>query len=188
VVDDITRMLEAWADGDPDALERLMPLVYDELRRVASRRLARERREHTLQPTALVHEAYLRLAGQRSARFESRAQFFALAARMMRRILVDHARSRAAAKRRPGGVRLSLDELPSLAAPEGGEVDLVALDTALERLAALDERQAKTVELRYFAGLSIEETAAALGLSPATVKREWTMARAWLRRELGGAT
>jgi len=180
-------MLESWSAGNPEALERLMPLVYDELRRVASRHLGRERREHTLQPTALVHEAYLRLVDQRSAKWRSRAQFFAVAARVMRRILVDHARARGAAKRGQGAVRVSLDDVRPPAAPaRGDEVDLVALDAALERLADLDERQARIVELRYFAGLSIEETAGALGIGAATVKRDWALARAWLRRELEG--
>jgi len=184
--DDITELLGAWSGGDRAALDRLMPLVYSELRRLADRHLSRERREHTLQATALVNEAYMRLVDQRHARWLNRAQFFAVAARLMRRILVDHARARAAAKRGQGATRLALDEAPELPARPGQDAELVALDAALERLATLDERQSQVVELRYFGGLSIEETAEVLKLSPATVKREWAMARAWLFRELGG--
>jgi RNA polymerase sigma factor (TIGR02999 family) len=163
----------------------MVPLVYEELRRQAQRYLRRESPGHTLQTTALVHEAYLRLVDQRTARWESRAQFFGVAAQLMRRILVDHARSHHAAKRGGSAIQVPLEE-ETASAPEG-DVDLLALDDALNRLAQLDERQAKVVELRYFTGLGIEETAEALGISPATVKREWTMARAWLKRELDAA-
>jgi RNA polymerase sigma factor (TIGR02999 family) len=160
----------------------MVPLVYDELRRQAQRYLRRENPGHTLQTTALVHEAYLRLVDQRTARWESRAQFFGIAAQLMRRILVDHARSTHAAKRGGSAIHLELQE--ETAATQERDVDLLALDDALNRLALLDERQAKVVELRYFTGLGIDETAEALGISAATVKREWAMARAWLKREL----
>ena len=163
----------------------MVPLVYEELRRQAQRYLRRESPGHTLQTTALVHEAYLRLVDQRTARWQSRAQFFGVAAQLMRRILVDHARSHHAAKRGGSAIQVPLEE--ETAAAEERDVDLLALDEALTRLAQLDERQAKVVELRYFTGLGIEETAEALGISPATVKREWTMARAWLKRELDAA-
>jgi RNA polymerase sigma factor (TIGR02999 family) len=182
----MAELLAAWSGGDRTALDRLLPLVYGELRRVAARRLARERPGHTLQPTALVHEAYLKLVDQRSARWESRTQFFGVAAELMRRILVDHARARAASKRGAGKTLLSLDAAGEPAGPSGPNADLLTLDAALQRLALLDERQGRIVELRYFGGLSIDETALVLQLSPATVKRGWTMARAWLFRELGG--
>jgi RNA polymerase sigma factor (TIGR02999 family) len=183
---EITELLVAWSGGDRAALEQLLPLVYSELKRVAARRLARERPEHTLQPTALVHEAYLKLVDQRRARWESRTQFFGVAAELMRRILVDHARVRAAAKRGAGRTLVSLSAAGEPCRPEGPHTDLLALDAALDRLAELDPRQSRIVELRYFGGLSVDETAALLELSPATVKRAWTMARAWLFRELGG--
>ncbi len=178
----VTELLRAWSEGDRGALDRLVPLVYAELRRRANAQLARERGHHTLQPTALVHEAFLKLVDQRSARWENRAQFFAVSAQLMRRILVDHARARGAAKRGGAVVRVSLDEAgePSAAA----EPDVLHLHQALERLAELDERQARVVELRYFGGLSIDEAAAVLGVSEITVKRDWAMARAWLFREL----
>ena len=184
----VTELLRAWGAGDRAALDQLMPVLYAELRRQAERQLRRESAGHTLQPTALVNEAYLRLVDQRQAKWEGRSQFFALAARQMRRILVDHARGRAAAKRGGAAARVTLAE-GSAATPETpqGEIDVLALDEALTRLAALDARQARVVELRYFAGLGVEEVAEALDISPATVKREWTMARAWLRRELGSA-
>jgi RNA polymerase sigma factor (TIGR02999 family) len=181
----VTELLRAWTGGDVTALDRVVPLVYEELRRQAQRYLRRETPGHTLQTTALVHEAYLRLVDQRTARWESRAQFFGIAAQLMRRILVDHARSHHAAKRGGSAIQVPLDE--ETAAAQEGDVDLIALDDALNRLAQLDERQAKVVELRYFTGLGIDETAEALGISPATVKREWTMARAWLKRELDKA-
>jgi len=182
--DDLTRMLIAWRDGDPGALDRLVPLVYDELRRQARLQLRRERAGHTLQPTALVHEAFLRLAGQRRAQWQNREQFFAVAARAMRRVLVDHARARGAAKRGDGRTLIALDEAPAPSAPPG--VDVLALDRALDRLGEIDPRQARVVELRYFGGLTAPETASALDVSLATVNRDWAMARAWLFRELGG--
>jgi RNA polymerase sigma factor (TIGR02999 family) len=159
-----------------------MPLVYDRLRQLARRHLARERAGHTLQPTALVHEAYLRLAGHHRIQWQDRGHFLALAATTMRRVLVSHARGRLAEKRGGGGAALSLDDVPAPAVERAEE--LVALDDALEALAAFDPRQARVVELRYFGGLTVEETAAALGVSPATVKLDWSLARAWLRREL----
>jgi len=181
----ITDLLVAWNDGRPEALEALLPLVYAELRSLASGYLRRERGDHTLQPTALVHEAYLRLVDQRRVKWRNRAHFYGIAARMMRRVLVDHARAKHAV-RRGGGVEFVplVDDQASASVPG---VDVIALDEALERLAALDERQAQIVELRYFGGLSIEETAEALGISDATVAREWTAARAWLRAELDSA-
>ena len=172
----------AWGEGDRKALDRLVPLVYSELKRRAGAQLARERGSHTLQPTALVHEAFLRLVDQRSAQWQNRAQFFGVAAQLMRRILVDHARARAAAKRGGDAVRISFDDAGEAAVSP--ETDVLLLNQALERLAALDGRQARVVELRYFAGLTVEEVAAVLGVSQITVKRDWTMARAWLYREL----
>jgi RNA polymerase sigma factor (TIGR02999 family) len=170
--------------GVPQDPNELFPLVYAELRRIAAREMRRERPGRTLQTTALVHEAYLRLLKDASLSFESRAHFLGIAARAMREILIEHARGRGARKRGGGAVRLTLDELSApVAAPS---VDVLALDEALQRLARLDERHARVVELRYFGGLSVEETAAALDLSPATVKRAWTLARAWLYRELAG--
>jgi RNA polymerase sigma factor (TIGR02999 family) len=182
--DDLTRLLLAWRDGEPGALDRLAPLVYDELRRQARRQLRGERAGHTLQPTALVHEAFLRLVGQRRAQWQNREQFFAVASRAMRRVLVDHARARMAAKRGDGQTLVVLDEARVPSAPPA--VDVLALDQALDRLAAIDPRQARVVELRYFGGLSAPETATALEVSLATVNRDWAMARAWLFRELGG--
>ena len=179
-----TQLLLAWTAGDRRALDQMLPLVYDELHRLASGYLARERPDHTLQPTALVHEAFLRLINQREVDWRNRAQFLGVAAGLMRRILVNHARDRAAEKR--GGERervsLSLVEVPS----GGPDVDLIALEDALERLAKLDERKAKVVELRFFGGLSSEEVAEVLGVSRATVEREWSFARAWLFDALGG--
>jgi RNA polymerase sigma factor (TIGR02999 family) len=180
----LTGLLQAWGAGDAAALDRLLPIVYRELHQQAQRYLRNETPGHTLQTTALVHEAFLRLVDQRVARWQNRAQFFGVAAQLMRRILVDHARRHHAAKRGGSAIPVPLEE-DEVAAKESG-VDLVALDDALTRLAALDPQQARVVELRYFTGLGIEETAEALGVSPATVKREWAMARAWLRRELAG--
>ena len=185
----VTELLRAWNAGDSRASEALAPLVYAELRRQAQLALRREDSGHTLQTTALVHEAWLRLDGQHDARWESRNQFFAVAAQMMRRVLVDHARSRAAAKRGGAAARVTLEAVDAVR--DGGEsaldlVDLIALDDALHRLAELDPRKAQLVELRYFAGMSIPETADALGMSQATVGREWAVARMWLRRELAG--
>jgi RNA polymerase sigma factor (TIGR02999 family) len=177
----VSELLIKWQDGDDSALENLLPLVYDELRRLARHYLQSERSGHTLQSTALVHEAYLRLVGQSPVGIDSRAQFFGIAARLMRQILVDHARERAAAKR-GGGCRITLDESAMLA--QKPDFDLIALNDALTELSRLDEQQAKIVELRFFAGLSIEDTSHVLNVSPATVKRSWTIARLWLRREL----
>ena len=184
---DVTGLLLAWGRGDQSAADRLVPAVYDELRRHAERAMRREGVEHTLQATALVHESYLRLIDQRRVEWRNRAHFFAIASTVMRRILVDHARARLTAKRGGGAVPVSLAGAEP-ATPEGtDEADLLALHEALEKLAALDPDQARLVELRYFGGLTIEETAEALCVSPATVKREWAVARAWLRRELAGA-
>ncbi len=181
--ENVTRLLQAWSGGDREALDRLFPTLYEELRRQAARHLRAERAGHTLQTTALVHEAYLRLVDQREVRCQNRAHFFGIAAQAMRRILVDHARSRHAAKRGGSAIQVPLEEAHAVADASG--VDLLDLDEALTRLAALDPQQARIVELRYFSGMSIEETAEVLGISPATVKRDWSMARAWLRRELG---
>jgi RNA polymerase sigma-70 factor (ECF subfamily) len=178
----ITQLLVRWGDGEQQALEELMPLVYDELHRLARNYLRRERRDHTLQPTALVHEAYLRLIDQTRASVHSRAHFFSIAAQMMRRILVDHARVHQAAKRGDGDYKLSLDHVDQVVNQQA--VDLIALDDALHRLAAFSSQQTRIVELRFFGGLTIEETARLLGISHATVEREWSVARAWLRREL----
>jgi len=190
---DVTGLLIAWSEGDRAALDALLPAVYAELRREARRALRREAAGHTLEPTALVHEAYLRLVDHRPTRCRTRAQFFCVAARCMRQVLVDAARSRRAAKRGAGARPITLGDADALAEPaprdETVGIDVVALDDALERLAALDPQQARLVELRYFAGLTLDDTAATLGVSPATVSREWTVARRWLRRELvrGGA-
>ncbi len=178
----VSRLLVNWGQGDPDAREALIPLVYSELRRLARRYLSRERPNHTLQSAALVHEAYLRLVHQGPPQWQNRAHFFGVAAQLMRHILVDHARNRLAAKRGAGAPRLTLD--PKIALPQDREVDLVALDDALKRLASLDPQQSRMIELRFFAGLSIEDTSVVLGISPATVKREWVTARAWLQREM----
>ncbi len=180
---EVTQLLAAWSDGDRAALDRLMPLVYAELRRLAHHYMSRERPGHTLQTTALVNEAYLRLVDQEKMRWENRAHFFGIAARLMRQILVDHARSRQAAKRGGGQYRLSLSTVDRIASRP--DVNLLALDEALSRLEAIDPQKSRIVELRYFGGLGIEETAEVIGLSPATVKRDWSMARAWLRCELG---
>jgi RNA polymerase sigma factor (TIGR02999 family) len=180
---EVTRLLVAWGDGDKGALDLLMPLVHAELRRLARHYMSRERPGHTLQSTALVNEAYLRLVDQENMRWENRAHFFGIAARLMRQILVEHARGRRAAKRGGGQYRLSLTKVDRAAS--GPDVNLLALDEALGRLEALDSQKSRIVELRYFGGLGIEETAEVVGVSPATVKREWSMARAWLRSEIG---
>lgn len=181
----VTRLLADWRAGDDRALERLMPLVYGELRRLAGRYLNREREGHTLQTHDLIHEAFLRLVDQRSVDWQSRSHFFAIAARMMRRILVDHARRRGA-QRHGGDVRqLVLDEVPDLAVQQRDE-DLVALDEALTELAREDEELARIVELRFFGGLEHDEVAALLGVSNPTVRRRWRLARAWLYRRLSG--
>jgi RNA polymerase sigma factor (TIGR02999 family) len=178
----VTRLLVEWGNGDSQALDKLTPLVYQELKRLASRYLRRERQEHTLQSTALVHEAWLRLIDQKQVHWQNRAQFFGIAAEMIRRILIDHARNRQAVKRGDGAIKLTLDD--ALATPDRRDLDLVALDDALRDLAKLDSQQGRLVELRFFAGLSVEESAEVLGVSPATVKREWATAKAWLYREL----
>lgn len=181
---EVTALLREWSAGDRGALERLMPLVYEELRKLAASYLKSERGNHTLQATALVHEAYLRLVDQRSVSWASRAHFYGIAAQMMRRVLVDHARKRQAAKRSPGTVFLDLGEEAAASAPEQ-TAELLVLDRALTELERLDPRQARVVELRFFAGLSVEETAEVAGISTATVKREWRTARAFLRHEIG---
>jgi RNA polymerase sigma-70 factor, ECF subfamily len=186
---DVTGLLIAWSEGDSAALDALLPVVYAELRRQARRALRREAAGHTLQPTALVHEAYLRLVDQRPIRWQSRAQFFGVAARCMRQVLVDAARTRRAAKRGRGAQPVTLGDAEDVAATpapgaEAAGIDVLALDAALARLAVLDPDQARLVELRYFAGMTIDAAAATLGVSAATVSREWTVARRWLRREL----
>jgi len=178
----VSKLIINWGQGDLDAREALIPLVYGELRRVARRYLGRERPDHTLQSAALVHEAYLRLVHKEPPQWQNRAHFFGVAAQLMRHLLVDHARNRRAAKRGAGAPRLSLDA--QMVLPQKREVDLVALDDALNKLAGLDAQQSRLIELRFFGGLSIEETAVVLGISPATVKREWATARAWLQREM----
>ncbi|HYL39423.1 MAG TPA: sigma-70 family RNA polymerase sigma factor [Bryobacteraceae bacterium] len=182
---DVTKLLVKWSQGDSAALDALIPLVYSELRRLARHYLQQEKPNHTLSSTALVHEAYLRLVKQTDVSWQNRAHFFGVASRMMRRILVDHARKRAYAKRGGGALTLTVDA--SLPAPQR-EVDLVALDDALEGLAKLDQRQSRMVELRFFGGLSIEETSEVLGVSTPTVKRDWASARAWLFREISRGT
>jgi len=179
----ITELLLTWKDGNPEALEQLMPLVYDELHRQAARFLRRERADHTLQTTALIHEAYLKLVKQPEIDWESRTHFFAIAANIMRRILVDYARSKNAEKRGGEFLKMPLDEVGEVAGKEKG-VDLMALDEALTKLEKIDRRQARIVELRYFGDLTLEETAATLKISRTTVAGEWAMARAWLHREL----
>ena len=173
-----------WREGDRDALEELMPLVYDELRRLARHYLRQERSDHTLQSTALVHEAYLRLAGGNAPNWQNRAHFFGVAAHIMRQILVEHARGRDTAKRGGNVCKLALDE--DVAPPQQIDVDVVALDKALSELSELDAQQGRIVELRFFGGLTIEDTSEVLGISPATVKRDWVTARAWLYRAMTG--
>jgi len=179
----ITLMLKEWSSGKQDALDALLPLVYAELHRQASRYLRRERAGHTLQTTALIHEAYLKLIDQRTVNWQNRAHFFGIAAQAMRRILVDYAKTRHRVKRGGIGEDLPLEEAALVLSGERS-IDLVALDEALTRLAVFDERQARIVELRYFSGLSIEETAEVLHISPATVKSDWNLAKAWLRHEI----
>jgi RNA polymerase sigma factor (TIGR02999 family) len=179
---DITVLLGQWRGGNQEALSALTPLVYNELRRLAQSYINRERPNHTLQGTALVHEAYMRLVDQRQVEWRNRNHFFALSAELIHRILVDHARAKMAGKRGGDQIKLSLEQGMEPAA--GGDVDLVALDDALQLLASTDPQQSRIVELRYFAGLKIEETAEVLNISPATVKRDWAMARAFLKREM----
>jgi RNA polymerase sigma-70 factor, ECF subfamily len=195
----VTQLLAQWRDGDERAFAQLSALMYEELRQLAQRHLRRERSNHTMQKTALVNEAFVRLVGQQSVDWQSRAHFIGLASKLMRRVLVDYARARLADKRGGGAGVLSLDDM---AAPETDEApdttptalqhldahtqeEVSAIDQALQRLEQIDERQAQIVEMRYFGGLTVEQTAEAIGISEATVKREWTLARAWLRRELG---
>ncbi|MEK6703320.1 MAG: sigma-70 family RNA polymerase sigma factor [Planctomycetota bacterium] len=179
---DVTGLLKRLSDGDSRAVDVLLPVIYDQLRGLAGSFLRRESPGHTLQTTALVHEAYLKLVGQDQAKYDGRAHFFAVAAQAMRRILVNHARDGNRLKRGGGMRRVELDESAIVGPAE--DMDLVALDESLVRLAELDERKARTVEMRFFAGMSIEETASALGVAPATVKRDWDFARAWLYRDL----
>ena len=178
----VTQLLVAWGDGDEAARDELMPLVYEELRRLAHRYMGRERIGHTLQTSGLVNEAYLRLIDQSQVHWQNRAHFFGIAAQMMRRILVDYARSRGSAKRGGDARQVSLDEVATVS--EARAADVVALDDALKGLAEIDERKSQIVELRFFGGLSIEETAKVLDVSPGTVMRDWTLAKAWLRREM----
>lgn len=183
----ITRLLQEWRGGRPEALEQLMPLVYRELHGLAARYLAHERRSHTLQPTALVHEAYLKLARTATVDWQGRAHFYAIAARVMRRILVDHARDGSRQKRGGGQTLLVLDGLDAPAPAPLDATDTLAVDVALTRLEAMDQQQAQVVELRFFGGLTIEETAEVMGISTGTVKRDWVVARAWLYRELSSS-
>ncbi|MEJ7862453.1 MAG: sigma-70 family RNA polymerase sigma factor [Pyrinomonadaceae bacterium] len=180
---EITQMLREWSDGKQEALDNLLPLVYDELHRQAARFLRKERQGHTLQTTALINEAYLKLIDQRDVTWESRAHFFAIAAQAMRRILVDYAKATHRKKRGGDDIKLPLEEAILVAAEEKS-VDLIALDEALNKLAERDEQQARVVELRYFSGLTLEETAEALHISRATVASDWSMAKVWLYREL----
>lgn len=184
----VTQLLRRWTDGDDAALNSVVPMVYKELQRLAGRHLAHERDGHTLQRTGLVHEVFMRLSKGSDMQWQSRAQFFGLASRLMRHILVDHARARLTDKRGAGAQAVPLEEVECVAA-EGSAVDrldVLALDQALQRLEKLDARQSEVIEMRFFGGLSVEETATALDVSPATVKREWACGRAWLLRELGG--
>ena len=185
---DVTRLLQEWRGGNPAALEQLMPLVYDELHVIAARHMAREWRVSVYQTTALVSEAYMKLVGQREVEWQNRAHFFAIAAQVMRRILVDNARRELRVKHGGGAAAGSLDEASESTAVEGiDRVDAVALDRALHKLEAIDPDQARIVELRFFAGLTVEETAEVVGVSPATVKREWAVAKGWLYREITGS-
>lgn len=182
MIQNVTELLNDWSKGNKEALDQLVPLVYDELRRQAARYLRREQVGHTLQTTALIHEAYLRLVDQRSVHWQNRAQFFGIAGQMMRRILVDHARTKKRAKRGGSDIRVSLDQAVAISSKK--DLDIVALDEALGRLEEIDPQQSRIVELRFFSGLSVEETAAVLGISAATVKRDWSVAKAWLHREI----
>ncbi|HEY9500753.1 MAG TPA: sigma-70 family RNA polymerase sigma factor [Pyrinomonadaceae bacterium] len=179
---EVTQLLVAWGNGDHSALDQLMPLVYDELHRLAHRHMAQERPEHTLQTSALINECFFRLIDQRNVRWQNRAQFFGIAATAMRRILVSYARSRKRIKRGAGALQISFDEETFLTEERAAEI--VALDEALELLAIVDKRKSQVVELRFFGGLSIDDTAEVLNVSPGTVMRDWTLAKAWLRREI----
>jgi len=189
---EVTRLLQRWAAGESSALDTLWPLVYDDLKRLARRQLANERSDHTLQRTALVNEAFIRMAGQKAIDWLNREQFLSLAAKIMRHVLVDYARQRNAQRRGDGAKKLSLSDTKAAleveeaqaATFDESDVDVVAIDTALQKLEKIDAPQSRIVELRYFGGLTLEETASVTGISVASVKREWTMARAWLRREL----
>ena len=181
-MENITELLVGYGRGDKEALDKLMPIVYDELRRQAARYLRREQPGHTMQTTALIHEAYVRLVDQRNVQWQNRAHFFGIAAQMMRRILVDHARTKKRAKRGGSDVKVSLADATIPVKEQ--DLDVVALDEALTRLAEIDEQQSRVVELRFFSGLTVEETAEVMGISPATVKRDWSMAKAWLHRKL----
>ena len=183
---EVTQLLVAWNHGDRSALDKLLPLVEGELHRLAHRYMSHERQDHTLQTTALVHEAYVKLIDQRSVNWQNRAQFFAISAQAMRRILLDNARRHTAVKRGSGGQKLSLDEVATVSADAANE-SLIALDLALEKLEIIDAGQSKIVELRYFGGLTIEETAEVLKTSPSSVQREWRIARAWLYRAITGS-
>jgi RNA polymerase sigma factor (TIGR02999 family) len=192
---EITRLLQRWSNGDASALDALWPLVYDDIRRMAGRQIAGERGGHTLQATALVNEAFIRLAGERAFQWQRREQFLSLAAQVMRCVLVDYARQRSAQRRGDGAKRVSIhdtwaaqevEQAQALDAFHDESVDVLAIDEALTRLQKVDEPQGRIVELRYFGGLTLEETASVVGISLASVKREWAMARAWLRRELAG--
>src|SRR5947199_3811223 len=182
---EVTQLLIQWSNGDKAALDRLMPLIYEELRQLARHYMNRERAGHTLQTTALVNEAYLRLINRKQVHWQNRAHFFAIAAHLMRSILVDHARSHAYAKRGGGARKIALDEAVIISEERAAEV--VALDEALGQLAEIDPRQSRIVEMRFFAGLTIEETAEVLSLSPATIKREWSTAKAWLFHEMNNS-
>ncbi len=182
---DVTGLLVAWKNGSPEALDELIPIVYAELRKLARQQLRGERPDHSLQPTTLTHEAFLRLFGTRQVGWQNRAHFFAVASQLMRRILVEHARKRGAAKRGGLATRVAFDE--ATAPAESPDVDVIALHEALGELEKIDPRQSRIVELRYFGGLNMEETAEVLNVSPATVKRDWRVAKLWLRRALEGA-
>jgi RNA polymerase sigma factor (TIGR02999 family) len=183
---EVTGLLRAWGAGDTSALDALLPLVQAELRRLARRYMASERRDHTLQTTALVHEAFIRLVDAQQVNWNDRAHFFGIAARLMRRVLVDHARERRAAKRGGGAFNVPFEDGMIVSAPRG--LDLLALDSALEALSLIDERQARVVDMRFFAGMTVEETAEALHLSADTVKRDWRLAKLWLLRAIRGST
>ena len=182
---DVTRLLQQWSNGQPQALDRLLPQIHSELRKLAASYLRRERPDHTLQPTALVNEAFLKLVDQRAVKWQNRAHFFGIAAQAMRRILVDHARGHAAGKRGGALRKVPLDDAFMIGHGSGGGVDLLALDEALTRLAAIDPQQSRIVELRFFGGLTMEEAAQVMHISPATIGREWRIAKAWLAAELG---
>ncbi|MGA9774165.1 MAG: sigma-70 family RNA polymerase sigma factor [Blastocatellia bacterium] len=183
MADNISQLLLKWSDGDKDAINELMPLVYNELRGMARSYLHRESKDITFQPTALVNEVYIRLLGQQQVSWDTRAQFFGMASKLMRNILVDHARTRLASKRGGGQLKVSLADADRIS--NQPDIDMIILDDALNRLAAIKPEHSRIVELRYFGGLTIEETATVLGVSPATVERSWAFARAWLRRQIG---